>query len=169
MRCTRPRAAFALQSRPSPRPLPRPQTYGALNEHGVGIGESTCSGRFGAQPIGMGGHALFSVDQLSQLAMERARTAREAVQLMGGLAVKHGFYGAANATEGSAESLMVIDPREAFIFHVLPDDTGRSAIWVAQRVPDDHGARGRAHHSTPRARFRRGARVSRSTPYLAPP
>jgi dipeptidase len=114
------------------------QTYGALNEHGVGIGESTCAGVFAAAPLGRGGHALFSVDQLTQLAMERTTTSREAVQLMGALAVSHGFYGADNATEGSAESLMVIDPQEAFIFHILPDDTGASAIWVAQRVPDDH-------------------------------
>jgi len=114
------------------------QTYGALNEHGLGIGESTCSSVFASLPLSQGGKALFSVDQLTQIAMERATTAREAVQLMGDLAVKHGFYGASNATEGGAESLMVIDGVEGWIFHVLPDDMGASAIWVAQRVPDDH-------------------------------
>jgi dipeptidase len=67
------------------------QTYGALNEHGVGIGESTCAGVFAAAPLGRGGRALFSVDQLTQLAMERATTSREAVQLMGSLAVAHGW------------------------------------------------------------------------------
>lgn len=86
-------------------------TYGILNEHQVGIGESTCSAVFGAGARGHGGAALFSVDSLSRIAMERATTAREAVALMGRLAEAEGFYGA-NAFEGTGESLMVIDPHE---------------------------------------------------------
>ena len=113
------------------------ETYGALNEHQVGIGESTCSGVFGTKAAGHGGKALMSVDTLTQLAMERTTSSRAAVQLMGDLAVQYGFYGA-GSFEGSAESLLVSDPNEAFIFHILPDDTGTSAIWAAQRVPDDH-------------------------------
>ena len=47
------------------------ETYGAMNEKQVGIGESTCSGVFGTKAAGHGGRALMSIDTLSQLAMER--------------------------------------------------------------------------------------------------
>ena len=113
------------------------ETYGALNEHQLGIAESTCSGVFGTKPRGHGGEALFSIDALSQIAMERTKTARAAVKLMGSLAEAHGFYGP-GSFEGTAESLFVSDPEEIWIFHILPDPTGRSAIWAAQRVPPGH-------------------------------
>jgi len=113
------------------------ETYGAVNEHQVGIGESTCSGVFGAVPLGApNGTALLSVDELTQLSMERASTAREAVHLMGTMAERYGFYGAGEF-EGTAESLAVSDTMEAWIFHILPDPTGTSAIWAAQRVADN--------------------------------
>eukprot|EP00442_Polarella_glacialis_P020198 CAMPEP_0115101884 /NCGR_PEP_ID=MMETSP0227-20121206/33527_1 /TAXON_ID=89957 /ORGANISM="Polarella glacialis, Strain CCMP 1383" /LENGTH=245 /DNA_ID=CAMNT_0002497779 /DNA_START=73 /DNA_END=806 /DNA_ORIENTATION=+ len=112
-------------------------TYGALNEHGVGIGESTCSGVFGANDTSHGGKALLSVDSLTKIAMERSTSARGAVELMGSLAEEHGFYGV-GSFEGTAESLFVGDAAEAWIFHILPDPTGATAIWAAQRVPDDH-------------------------------
>lgn len=114
-------------------------TYGIINEKGLGIGETTCSGVFGTLDVGHGGKALLSIDSLTKIAMERASKAREAVQLMGSLAEAHGFYGV-GSFEGTAESLMVGDAEEVFIFHILPDPTGTGAIWAAQRVPDDHVA-----------------------------
>lgn len=112
-------------------------TYGIMNEHQVALAESTCSGVFSTTSVANGGSALLSIDQLSHIAMERASTSREAVTLMGKLAEEYGFYGESDSFEGGAESLMVSDPTEGFIFHILPDPSGISAIWVAQRVPDD--------------------------------
>lgn len=111
-------------------------TYGVLNENQVGIVESTCSGVFSAKSVENGGNALMSIDQLSQICMERATTARECVQIMGDLAVQYGFHGQDNSFEGGSESLYVTDPNEAFSFHILADPTGTSAIWVAARVCD---------------------------------
>ena len=112
-------------------------TYGAINEKKVAVGESTCSGVFGARPLGSpNGTALLSIDQLTQIAMERASSARQAIKIMGELAETYGFYGAGEF-EGTAESLGVTDPEEAWIFHILPDPSGTSAIWVAQRMPED--------------------------------
>jgi dipeptidase len=112
-------------------------TYGAANPY-MGTGEATCKAVYVAAAAGAaGGKAVFSIDELSRVAMERSTTAREAVALMGDLAVKHGFYGPATS-EGSGESLIVADPAEGWVFHVLPDATGASAIWAAQRVPSGH-------------------------------
>lgn len=121
-------------------------TYGVLNEHGVSVAESTCSAVFGTcgkgstvgcEPGRKVGAALMSIDTLSYLAMERSRTSREAVELMGQLASKYGFYGPPDSFEGSGESLIVGDPDEAWAFQILSDPTGTSAIWVAKRLPDD--------------------------------
>lgn len=116
--------------------------YGLLNEKMVGMGESTCLAKFAATPRGHGGEALLDISELGKIAMERVGSAREAVLLMGELAERFGYYGAEWDTENrldeAGENLMVTDPYEAWVFHILPDDTGKSAIWAAQRVPDGH-------------------------------
>ena len=56
---------------------------------------------------------------------------------MGDLAEQYGFYG---ADGGAGEILTVGDKEEAFVFHILSDPSAHSAIWAAQRVPDDHVA-----------------------------
>lgn len=70
--------------------------YGIMNEHQVAIGESTCASKLYAGPIGITGQgkALLEVSELSQIALERAKTAREAIEIMGNLAVQYGFYSA---------------------------------------------------------------------------
>jgi len=109
--------------------------YAIQNDCALSFGESTASAVFKAFAIGQpNGTALFSVNEMTRVAAERVCGAREAVLLMGELATTYGFYG---ADGGAGETLMVGDPLEAFVFHVLSDPTGKSAIWAAQRVPDD--------------------------------
>ncbi len=114
-----------------------------MNEHQVAIGESTCASKLWALPVTAGGKARIEVKQMSQIALERSTTAREAIKIMGDLATSLGFYGS-NWSGGEislgegGEALTVIDKTEAWVFHVLPDDTGTSAVWAAQRVEDDH-------------------------------
>ena len=71
-----------------------------MNEHQVGISESTCSAVYSSTPL-PGGKAMLSINALSQIAMERASTAKEAVQIMGDLSQKYGFYGASASFEVS--------------------------------------------------------------------
>jgi len=59
------------------------------------------------------------------------------VEFMGGLAEQFGFYGSSGGTEGGSENINVGDQNEAWVMHVLPSPCGKSAIWVARRVPDD--------------------------------
>ena len=114
--------------------------YGILNDVGLQVGgESTCSAVFASVAKGeVNGTALFSIQELNRMALQYTQTARDAIRLMGYMAETHGFYGPSENSEGSGESLMVADANEGFVFHILPDDTGTSAVWVAQRVPDNH-------------------------------
>jgi dipeptidase len=131
-------------------------SYGIQNEKQLSIGESTCAAVYTSSPVSAGGQAAMDMQTLTQLAMERCETARCAVKLMGEMAVSYGFYGPLPEQELSGEALVVADTTEAWsvriqnfevpilllyscrMFHVLPDDTQTSAIWVAQRVPNDH-------------------------------
>jgi dipeptidase len=117
--------------------------YGIMNEWQLAIGESTCAARFWAAPPVAGGKARIEVKELTKIALERCKTARCAIALMGSLAEQYGFYAAdwsgGDASKGEAgEALTIIDTDEAWMFHILSDDTGTSAVWVAQRVPDNH-------------------------------
>lgn len=87
---------------------------------------STCHGVLTGNSSG-----LLNIVDLSGLALERSKTAKEAILTMGKLATDYGY-------NDNGESLLVIDKLEAFIFHILPDSTKQHAIWVAQRVPSNH-------------------------------
>ena len=75
--------------------------YGIMNEHQVAMGESTCAARYYAFPPSHGGKARIEVREMSRIALERTTTARDAIKLMGALAVELGYY-AADFTGGDA-------------------------------------------------------------------
>ena len=107
-------------------------SYAIMNEHGLGIGETTAAAKVYKQPKPKS-EAILHSDVLSRLALERCKTARCAIKTMGKLAVEHGYY-------GWGENLSIIDGEEAWVFTVVPTPDEPSAVWVAQRVPDDEVA-----------------------------
>ncbi|MDH4158610.1 MAG: C69 family dipeptidase, partial [candidate division Zixibacteria bacterium] len=108
-----------------------PHTYhvvGMMNEHQLAIGETTFEGREELEnPDGMLGYW-----DLIDLALQRAKTAREAIKVMTDLADKHGY-------RSTGETFSIGDPEEAWIMEMIgPGPGGKGAIWVALRVPDGY-------------------------------
>jgi dipeptidase len=103
-------------------------SYGIINEHQVMIGECTNGAKI--QPKPEPGKRIFYSSELSRVALERRKTAREAVVLMGELIDTYGYY-------GTGETLLVGDPNEGWVFEMCGDNLeGVGGLWVAKRVPD---------------------------------
>lgn len=116
--------------------------YSHMNEHGLALGESTCSGALVGVGVHNGGTALFTVANLMQVALERCKTCRCAVETMGSLAEAYGFFGEDPGLSGAGEIVTVADAAgDAWVFHVTGGVANRTgALWVAQRVPEEHVA-----------------------------
>jgi len=111
--------------------------FGYMNDQQLGIGESTigCVRKLNNNTP----TPAFDITMLTLIAMERCKTAREAVQLMGTLAEKYGY-----GFNDGGEMLAVHDANELWVFEIMPagplwtPEGGKpGAIWCAQRVPDD--------------------------------
>ncbi len=97
-----------------------------MNEHQVAIGETTFDGRLELQNQ----DAMLHYWTLMQLALQRARTAREAVEVITSLAEEYGY-------RSTGESISICDPREVWLLEMIgcgADEIG--AVWVARRLPD---------------------------------
>jgi dipeptidase len=102
--------------------------YPCLNEKQLAIGETTIMGRKELQ----NDEGLFLIEELERVALERCKTAREAIRLIGELAGKYG-YG------DDGECITIADPKEVWQFEIFgagPAQIG--AVWAAARIPDDH-------------------------------
>ena len=110
-------------------------TVGNMNEHGLTIAESTWGGRPELE-----GSGLIDYGSLIYITLQRAKTAREAVDIMTDLVKQYGY-------SSSGESFSIADPNEAWIMELIgkgKDDP--RAVWVARRVPEGHIS-GHANHS----------------------
>jgi dipeptidase len=118
------------------------ETYkvvGHINQHQVSIGETTFGGREELKDT----TAVVDYGSLIQLALQRAKTAREAIKIMDELVQEYGYY-------SSGESFSVADANEVWMMEMItkgPFEKG--AVWVARRIPDGYVA---AHANQARIR-----------------
>ncbi|MDR1517399.1 MAG: C69 family dipeptidase [Dysgonamonadaceae bacterium] len=106
------------------------QTYnviGNINEHQLAIGETT----FGGRPELVDSTGVIDYGSLIYITLQRAKNAREAIQIMTKLVANYGYC-------SSGESFSIADPNEVWILEMIGKGVGnKGAVWVAVRIPDD--------------------------------
>jgi dipeptidase len=109
-----------------------PRTHavvGLMNEHQVAIGETT----FGCRPELQDPKGTMDYGSLMRLTLQRAHTAREAVELMGALSADHGWV------SDGGETYSVADPNEVWLMEMVGKGKAhKGTVWVALRVPDGY-------------------------------
>jgi len=107
------------------------ETYsvvGLMNEHQVSIGETTWGGRGELYDP----EAIVDYGSLMFLALQRAKTAREAIKVMADLVAEYGYA-------SSGETFSISDANEVWIMDLIGKGPGnKGAVWVARKVPDGY-------------------------------
>ncbi|MEI6242944.1 MAG: C69 family dipeptidase, partial [Chlamydiota bacterium] len=101
--------------------------YGIMNEWQLAMGEATAPSLFNFDFDK--DNRLLDISELTRLGLERCKTAKEAILLMGSLAEKYGFY-------GDGEVLLVGDLEEGWVFEISGSPEKKGAIWVAKKIPE---------------------------------
>ena len=104
------------------------QRVGNMNEHQLIIAETT----YGGRPELEDPKGVMDYGSLIYVALERAKTAREAIDIIVDLANTYGYY-------SSGESFSLADKDEVWVMDLIgkgPDNKG--IVWVARRVPDGY-------------------------------
>ena len=104
------------------------QRVGNMNEHQLIIAETT----YGGRPELEDPKGIMDYGSLIYIALERAKTAREAIDVIVDLANTYGYY-------SSGESFSIADKNEAWVMDLIgkgPDNKG--IVWVARRIPDGY-------------------------------
>ena len=104
------------------------QRVGNMNEHQLIIAETT----YGGRPELEGNNGIMDYGSLIYVALERAKTAREAIQIIVDLANTYGYY-------SSGESFSLADTEEVWVMDLIGKGKDQKGIvWVARRVPDGY-------------------------------
>jgi len=104
-------------------------TVGHTNEYGLAIGESTFTG---IRNLTSQKGAIMDYGNLIFVALQRAKTCREAIKVMADLVEKYGYA-------SSGESFSLADKKEAWVLEMIGKGNFEfGAVWVARRVPDGH-------------------------------
>jgi dipeptidase len=102
---------------------------GNMNEFQVAIGETTYGGR---EELSTQKGAIMDYGSLMYVTLQRAKTAREAIEVIADLMDKYGYA-------SSGESFSISDPNEVWIMEMIGKGDGeKGAVWVAQRIPDGY-------------------------------
>lgn len=115
-----------------------PVTYkrvGNMNEHQLIVAETTYGGRHELWDS----TGVMDYGSLIYIALERATTAREAIDVIVSLANEYGYY-----SEG--ESFSIADQKEVWVMDLIGKGTKmvngknvrKGIVWVARRVPDGY-------------------------------
>lgn len=100
---------------------------GNMNEYQVAITETTFGGR--AELVDTAG--IMDYGSLIYITLQRARSAREAIDIMTGLTAEYGYC-------SSGESFSIADKNEVWIMEMVGKGVGnKGAVWAAIRIPDD--------------------------------
>ena len=104
------------------------QRVGNMNEYQLIIAETTYGGREELHDP----NGIMDYGSLIYVALERTKTAREAIKLIVELANTYGYY-------SSGESFSLADKDEVWVMELIgkgPENKG--IVWVARRVPDGY-------------------------------
>lgn len=117
------------------------QTIGFMNEHQLAIGESTFDGR--SELFDSTG--IVDYGSLMSLALQRAKTAREAIKVIADLVEEYGYA-------STGESFSIGDPNEVWYMELIGKgvdlkkdrktkklvNANKGAVWIAIRIPDGY-------------------------------
>lgn len=104
------------------------RVVGNMNENQVSIAETTFGGRKELRDS----TGIMDYGSLIYVTLQRAKTARDAINIMTSLVEEYGYY-------SSGESFSIADADEVWIMEMIgKGPTNKGAVWVARKIPEGY-------------------------------